>query len=87
MKSIIDGEIAKNGATSPDDDSTEWVRNAINIMDDTISCALEKGGAPMKISDITLQMSNKKCTSYVGIAFHDICHYTLTFTLNNIAQE
>jgi hypothetical protein len=48
MKFIVDGEIAKNGVTAPNDDSTEWVQNAINIMDDTISSALEKGGAPVE---------------------------------------
>ncbi len=48
MKSIGDGEIAKNGVTAPDDDSTEQVQNAINIMHDTISSALEKGGGPME---------------------------------------
>jgi hypothetical protein len=25
MKSIVDGEIAKNGVTAPNDGSTEWV--------------------------------------------------------------
>jgi hypothetical protein len=48
MKSIVDGEIAKNGVTAPNDDSTERVQNSINIMDDTISSALEKGGLPVE---------------------------------------
>ncbi len=49
MKSIVDGEISKNGVTAPDGDSSEQVCNATNIMDDTISSALEKGGAPVEV--------------------------------------
>ena len=47
MKSII-GEIAKNGVTAPNDDSNEQIQNAMNIMDDNISSASEKRGAPME---------------------------------------
>jgi hypothetical protein len=48
MKSIIDIEKAKNGVTATNDDFSKRVKIAIIIVDDTISSALEKGGAPVE---------------------------------------
>jgi hypothetical protein len=48
MKSIDDSEIAQNEVTASNDDSNEQIQNAMNIMDDNISSALEKRGAPVE---------------------------------------
>jgi hypothetical protein len=88
IKSIVDGEIAKNGVTAPNNDSTEWVQNAINIMDDTISSALEKGGAPMEaeIWRIHAERINKvyqqggKGRDFKKIAYHPmIMNWAIAF--------
>jgi hypothetical protein len=66
MKSII-GEIAKNGVTAPNDDYIKWVQNEMNIMDDTISSAMEKGGAlwRQKYGGI-MQSISTKCINKVA---------------------